>query len=100
MAGISFKRGQDEISLASYQTSRCRADDWEKEAVTIGLIGSGIQAGGKDGKGRFSGRRERGTSHWCLPRSRLSEKMNVSGLLFPLVLLASSISLPASSGRA
>lgn len=54
----------------------------------------------KDEKQRFSGRREWGvvTSHCCLPRSRLSGKMNVSGLLLPAVLLASSISSRLPTG--
>lgn len=75
-------------------------DNWEKEAAAIRLIDRGKRV--KDEKQRFSGRREWGivTSHCCLPRSRLSGKMNVFGLLLQWYFLLHLYRLAASNGRA
>lgn len=47
-----------------------------------GPIGGGTRGESKKKQFIYSGRRERDTSHCCLPRSRLSGKTNVPGSLF------------------
>lgn len=73
-------------------------DDGEKETFAIGLIAAKAGKRAMDEKKRFNRRREQSyTSHCCLPYSRLSRKMNVFGLLLPVMLLICFIYIVAAS---